>query len=153
MGKKKVIKQSEQEVLAEEAKRESATTKNAKTGETPAGKKLDHGKVYINATYNNTTISVTNRNGDVIAWATAGSLGFSGPKKATPFAATKIVATVAEKLKKTGLTNIDVVVKGVGSGRDSAVRSLINHGFNVLSIKDVTPIPHNGPKPTKPRRV
>lgn len=153
MGKVKVIKQSEQEILAESDKLEKAVAKSMKTGETSSSKKIDTGRVYIKATYNNTIISVTNKKGDVLAWASAGSLGFSGPKKATPFAATKIVATVAEKLKKTGLQNVDVIIRGIGSGRDSAVRSLMNHGFNILSIKDVTPIPHNGPRPSKVRRV
>ena len=96
---------------------------------------------------------MTDRGGNVIAWASAGSLGFSGPKKATPFAASKIVAALAEKVKKTGPFNVEVVVKGVGSGRDSAIRSLANQGFNIISIKDVTPVPHNGPRPPKRRRV
>jgi small subunit ribosomal protein S11 len=98
-------------------------------------------------------ITVTDQNGNVVTWGSAGSLGFSGPKKATPFAAQKVVATIAEKLAKTGPFNVDVIVSGVSVGRDSAIRSLINHGFNINSIKDVTPIPHNGPKPKKVRRV
>ena len=89
----------------------------------------------------------------MVAWASAGSLGFSGPKKATPFAASRVVSAIAEKLKKTGLVNVDVFVTGVGSGRDSAIRSFANQGFNLMSIKDVTPIPHNGPRPRKVRRV
>ena len=116
-------------------------------------RKVDEGRVYINASYNNTTITVTDNKGAVIAWATAGSLGFAGPKKATPFASSKVVATIAEKIQKTGPFNVDVFVSGVGSGRDSAVRSLANHGFNVLSIRDVTPVPHNGPKAPKVRRI
>lgn len=152
MGKKKIIQQTEEEILKEKEKLETAMTKAAKP-EAVAGKKIESGRVYINATYNNTLITVTDRQGNVLAWASAGSLGFSGPKKATPFAASKVVAAVAEKLKKTGVSNMEVVVKGVGSGRDSAVRSLANQGFNILSIKDVTPIPHNGPKPRKVRRV
>ncbi|MCX6702903.1 MAG: 30S ribosomal protein S11 [Candidatus Wolfebacteria bacterium] len=121
--------------------------------EKTSSKKIDGGRIYINASYNNTILSVTDRKGGVIAWASAGSMGFSGPKKATPFAASKIVAAVAEKLKKTGIVNVDVIVRGVGSGRDSAVRSLAGQGFNILSIRDVTPIPHNGPKARKTRRV
>ncbi|MDP3014981.1 MAG: 30S ribosomal protein S11 [bacterium] len=116
-------------------------------------KKIDSGRIYINASYNNTVLTVADRKGDVIAWASAGSLGFSGPKKSTPFAASKVVAAVAEKLKKIGIVNFEVIVKGVGSGRDSSIRSLANQGFNILSIKDVTPIPHNGPRPPKVRRV
>ncbi len=116
-------------------------------------RKISHGKVYINASYNNTIVSVTDEKGNIIAWATAGSLGFSGPKKATPFAASKIMTVISEKLKAAGATDLDITVKGVGSGRDSAVRSLLNQGFNIVSIKDVTPVPHNGPRPRKLRRV
>lgn len=122
----------------------------------PAAKKaksIESGRVYINVSFNNTLITVTDQNGNVVAWASAGSLGFAGPKKATPFAAQKVVATVAEKIAKTGPFNVDVIVSGVSVGRDSAIRSLINHGFSINSIKDVTPVPHNGPKPKKVRRV
>lgn len=125
----------------------------AKAAPKKGGRKVDEGRVYINASFNNTTITVTDKKGGVIAWATAGSLGFAGPKKATPFASSKVVATIAEKIQKSGPFNVDVYVSGVGSGRDSAVRSLANHGFNVLSIRDVTPVPHNGPKPPKVRRI
>ncbi|RME60934.1 30S ribosomal protein S11 [Candidatus Parcubacteria bacterium] len=115
--------------------------------------RLQAGRVYINASYNNTIVTVTDMQGNVITWASAGSVGFTGPRKATPFASSKIIAVLAEQLKPTGLKDIEVVVKGVGSGRDSAIRSLINQGFNVLSLRDATPIPHNGPRPPKPRRV
>ena len=153
MGKKKVIKQTEEEVLKEKDKLETAMIKAGKTESTSKGTGPGNGRVYINASYNNTMVAVTNKQGDVLAWASAGALGFTGPKKATPFAASKIVATVAEKLKKIMPMHVDVVVRGVGSGRDSAIRSLGNQGFNVMSIKDVTPIPHNGPRPPKVRRV
>jgi small subunit ribosomal protein S11 len=116
-------------------------------------KKVELGRVYVNASYNNTTVTVTDAKGDVLAWATAGGLGFSGPKKATPFASSKVIAAIAEKVQSTGLRDVHVIVKGIGSGRDSAIRSLINHGFNILSIKDATPIPHNGPRAAKTRRV
>jgi small subunit ribosomal protein S11 len=116
-------------------------------------KNVGQGRAYVNATYNNTVISVTDTKGDVLAWATAGSLGFAGPKKATPFAASKIVAVVAEKLKGVGVTELEVFVKGIGGGRDSAIRSFANQGFEIKAIRDVTPIPHNGPKPKKVRRV
>jgi small subunit ribosomal protein S11 len=149
MGKKKVIQKTEEEIVKEIKTTESAAAKAAKI----VKKKVERGKVYIKASYNNTIITVTDEKGNVIAWATAGSLGFSGPKKATPFAASRIVSAIAEKLRKTGLSDIDVYIKGVGSGRDSAIRSLIGQGFNVLSIKDMTPLPHNGPRPKKVRRV
>ncbi|MCL5006645.1 MAG: 30S ribosomal protein S11 [Patescibacteria group bacterium] len=145
MGKTKIIKPKTEETAAETAKAPAKTTKG--------GRKVDNGRVYINASYNNTTITITDSKGGVLAWATAGSLGFSGPKKATPFAASKIIAALAEKVEKTGPVNVEVYVSGVGGGRDSAVRSLLNHNFNILAIKDVTPIPHNGPKPPKVRRV
>lgn len=151
MGKKKITQKTEEEVLKEKDKLETAMTKAA--GKGAVIKKIDSGRIYINASYNNTVLTVADRKGDVIAWATAGSLGFSGPKKSTPFAASKVVAAVAEKLKKIGIVNFEVIVKGVGAGRDSSIRSLANQGFNILSIKDVTPIPHNGPRPPKVRRV
>ncbi|OGY67902.1 MAG: 30S ribosomal protein S11 [Candidatus Harrisonbacteria bacterium RIFCSPLOWO2_02_FULL_45_10c] len=125
----------------------------AKTSQATTTKRVDRGRVYIGASFNNTIITVTDEAGNALCWASAGGLGFSGPKKATPFAASKVVAAIAEKLKKTGLVNIDVFVTGVGSGRDSAIRSLANQGFTILSIRDVTPIPHNGPRPKKVRRV
>lgn len=151
MGKKKVIKQTEAQVLKESDNLEKTMTKVS--GKGGGSRKIEQGKVFINATYNNTLITVTNKGGDVIAWVSAGSLGFAGPKKATPFAASKAVAALVEKLKKVGLSEIEVVVKGVGSGRDSAIRSFANQGFNIVSVKDVTPIPHNGPRPKKPRRI
>lgn len=131
------------------------TTKSENKPSVPAkkSKSFDSGRVYINVSFNNTIITITDQNGNVVAWASAGSLGFSGPKKATPFASQKVVATIAEKIAKTGPFNVDVIVSGVSVGRDSAIRSLINHGFVINSLKDVTPIPHNGPKPKKVRRV
>ncbi len=152
MGKKKITQKTEEEVLKEKEKLETAMTKAASKNQKEP-KRIEIGRAYINATYNNTILTITDKDGSVIAWSSAGSLGFSGPKKATPFAASKVVAAVVEKLKKSKPENLEVIVKGVGSGRDSAVRSLANQGFNILSIKDVTPIPHNGPRPTKTRRV
>lgn len=146
MGKKKVAQKSQAEGAASEgaAPRPVAAKKY---------RNLEKGRAYINATYNNTVVSVTDQKGNVLAWATAGSLGFAGPKKATPFAASKIVAVVAEKLKAMGITELELFVKGIGGGRDSAIRSLANQGFQITTLKDVTPIPHNGPRPPKIRRV
>ncbi|MBM3281504.1 MAG: 30S ribosomal protein S11 [Candidatus Harrisonbacteria bacterium] len=149
MGKKKVAAESQEEVLKQGEAVETAMVKMAKS----VSSKVEEGRVYIKASYNNTHITVTDAKGNVIAWASAGSLGFSGPKKATPFAASKIIAAIAEKLKKSGPFNVTVYVNGVGGGRDSAVRSLLNNGFTILGIKDVTPIPHNGPKPKKARKI
>ena len=125
----------------------------AKMASAKKSHRVQEGKVFINATYNNTVVTVTDVKGNVIAWASAGSLGFAGPKKSTPFASSKVIAAITEKVQATGPKDISIIVKGIGSGRDSAIRSLINNGFNVLSIKDATPIPHNGPRPVKVRRV
>ncbi|OGG37687.1 30S ribosomal protein S11 [Candidatus Jorgensenbacteria bacterium GWA1_54_12] len=111
------------------------------------------GRIYIRASYNNTSVTVTDETGNVIAWMSAGSLGFSGPKKSTPFAASKVVEAITEKLAKSGLTEVEVFAKGVGSGRDAALRALAAQNLQITSISDVTPIPHNGPRPRKSRRV
>ncbi|NQT49223.1 30S ribosomal protein S11 [Candidatus Kuenenbacteria bacterium] len=111
------------------------------------------GAAYIKATYNNTIVSLTDQAGNVISFSSAGANGFRGPKKATPYAATVIVRDAAEKAKPYGLKDVNVFVRGVGMGRESAVRALNANGLNVLSIKDVTPIPHNGCRKRKPRRV
>ena len=147
MAKKTVVTKKE------EAKVPAAQPVAAVAAPVKKGKKVEQGRAYINASYNNTTITMTDMTGNVLTWASAGSLGFSGPKKATPFASSKVVAAIAEKLQNVGLKDLNVIVKGIGSGRDSAIRSLLNHGFNILSIKDVTPIPHNGPRRAKVRRV
>lgn len=111
------------------------------------------GRIYIQATYNNTIITATDSVGNVLAWSSAGSAGFRGPKKATPYAASIIIKNVAEKTQPYGLRDVEVFVKGVGAGRDSAIRALHANNLNVLSIKDITPIPHNGCRPPKVRRV
>ncbi len=144
MGKKKVIHKSGDQAAAADA---------AIKPKKEIARKVDVGRVYINATFNNTMITVTDDKGNALAWASAGQLGFSGPKKATPFAASKVVAAIAEKLGKSGPASIHILVNGVGGGRDSSIRSLANQGYAILSIKDVTPVPHNGPRPPKVRRV
>ncbi len=120
---------------------------------TVSPKKGGKARIYVKASYNNTVVTVTDMKGGVLAWATAGSLGFNGPKKATPFASSKVVATLTEKLKTKKITDLEMFVRGVGGGRDSALRSFVAQGFNVTAIKDVTPVPHNGPRPKKVRRV
>lgn len=150
MGKKKIGTQDGTEAINQAGAVETAV---AAASTKTVGKKLDQGRVYVKASYNNTIISVTDDNGNLVAWSTAGSLGFKGPKKATPFAASKIVAALSEKLRKAGLSNITIYLNGIGGGRDSSIRSFVNQGFNVLGIQDVTPIPHNGPKPKKVRRI
>jgi len=114
---------------------------------------IQKGQAHIQCTYNNTLITITDTNGSVLGWSSAGLLGFKGAKKATSYAATQVAADVVAKVAKFGISNLDVFVKGVGSGREAAIRALANKGFNLLSIKDVTPIPHNGCRPRKPRRV
>lgn len=161
MGKNKVIEQKIDEVTkapastatAVEATGATIAAETSKQTGAKRSKRVESGRVYVKASYNNTVITVTDSQGSVITWATAGSLGFAGPKKATPFAASKIIAVVSEKMKNIGMSSIEIFVRGIGSGRDSAVRSLANQGFNILSVKDVTGIPHNGPRPPKVRRV
>lgn len=149
MGKKRIIKQTAEEVLKEKEKQESAI----KSKKEAKGKKLVRGRAYIQSTYNNTIITITDTKGDVVAWESAGGVGFKGPKKATPFAATKAVESLVKKIAKTGLKEVDVFVKGIGAGREAAIRALANNGIDVLLIKDITPVPHNGCRPPKPRRV
>lgn len=116
-------------------------------------KMIKRGQAHVQATYNNTIVSISDLNGAVIGQCSAGSCGFKGPKKATPYASSIIVKTLVDKVKNYGLQEVDVYVKGVGAGREAAVRALHANGLNVLSIKDMTPIPHNGCRPKKPRRV
>jgi small subunit ribosomal protein S11 len=147
MGQKKVV-----EKKAEETK-ETESKSVAKSALAKKYKNVENVRIYINSTYNNTIITVTDLNGNVLTWASAGSLGFSGPKKATPFAASKVASVIAEKIKPLEIKNMEIYVKGIGAGRDSAIRSLAEAGFNIVLLKDVTPIPHNGPRPPKVRRV
>ena len=149
MGKKRVIKQTIEEVLKEKEAREVTAKKKKEVKD----KKLDQANIYIQSTYNNTIVTVTDLKGDVVAGESAGAIGFRGPKKATPFAATKVVDSLINKIQKIELREANVFVKGVGSGREAAVRALAANGVEILSIKDVTPIPHNGCRPRKPRRV
>ncbi len=111
------------------------------------------GCCYVQATFNNTIVTLTDLNGNVLAASSAGACGFRGPKKATPYAASVIVKTVTEKVKESGLKDVNVFVKGVGGGRDSAVRALNANGLNVLNLRDVTPLPHNGCRASRARRV
>ena len=150
MGKKKVIKQSADAISKDGAVLETSVAKEQPKS---VSKKIENGRIYINASFNNTIISITDDKGNALAWSSAGTLGFAGPKKATPFAASKVVAALAGKLRNAGPVNVAVFLNGVSSARDSALRSLSNHGFNIISIKDVTPVPHNGPRPAKVRRV
>lgn len=112
-----------------------------------------HGDVHISATFNNIIISITNKQGQVISWGSAGKMGFRGSKKNTPYAAQQAAADAAKVAIDAGMKKADVYVKGPGSGREGAIRSISNSGIEVVTIKDITPLPHNGCRPPKKRRV
>jgi len=150
MGKKRIIQKTEKELIEEREKVEAAVKKEFKT-EVPA--KTKEGRIYIFSSYNNTIISLTDPQGNVLTWASAGSIGFKGTKKSTPFAASKVAELVSQTARKLGLERVQILVKGIGSGRDSAIRSLASRGLDITSVKDVTPVPHNGCRPPKARRV
>lgn len=118
-----------------------------------AKRQVPRGNVYVHASFNNTIITIADVKGDVIAWASAGTCGFRGPKKATPYAAGIVVREAVKKLEGTGMREASVFIRGIGSGRESAVRALHVNGIQVIHISDVTPIPHNGCRPPKPRRI
>jgi small subunit ribosomal protein S11 len=140
-------------VPTETAPVESAE-KADKTKKRKKGKKhVTRGRAFIQATYNNTIVTFTDQQGNALAQSSAGRCGFRGPKKSTPYAAGVIVRDASERVREIGLKDIDVFVRGIGSGRDGAIRALNAQGFNMISIRDLTPIPHNGCRPKKPRRV
>lgn len=151
MGKKRVIKKGPSAQAGEE--RDTKESANNRSREAKAVHKAMRGVAHIQATYNNTIITISDDAGGAISWSSAGSLGFSGAKKATPFAAARVAEVAVEKARKSGLQEVAVKVSGVGSGRDSAIRALANQGLQILSIRDVTPVPHNGPRAKKVRRV
>jgi small subunit ribosomal protein S11 len=114
---------------------------------------VSQGRAYIQSTFNNTIITVTDNEGGVLAWASSGTVGFKGTKKGTPFAASLAARAVASKVQEYGMRRVDVYVKGPGSGRETAIRSLQSAGLEVSSIRDITPIPHNGCRPPRRRRI
>jgi len=150
---------------AEDIKKKQDTTKTAEVKKNDTKKKskfrtkkkekkiVINGKAYVNATFNNTIVSITDRDGNVLSWSSAGSKGFKGSRKSTPYAAQVAADDAAIKAAEYGLKNIDVEVKGPGSGRETALRALQARGFKILSIKDTSPIAHNGCRPPKRRRV
>lgn len=144
MGKKRIIK-TEGTKSAEGVPKEAAV----KTSK----KKIVAGVLHVQSTYNNTMVLLTDESGNALAASSAGAIGFKGAKKGTPFAAAKVGEILAEKAKNFGIKEVSVIIKGVGSGRESAVRSFIAKGFGLSGIKDVTPVPHNGPRPKRARRV
>jgi len=133
---------------AEEGKK-LAKTKKKKV----AVRQVPRANAYIQATYNNTIITMADLNGNVLGWSSSGKVGFKGPKKATPYAASLVAKDLADKVVDYGIKEVSAFVKGIGGGREGAIRALHTNGFNVVSINDVTPIPHNGCRPPKRRRV
>lgn len=152
MGKKHIIETNQEEAIKEQEKVNKTVEKEVKVKSTIAG--IQTGKIFISSSYNNTILTLTNSKGQVLAWKSAGSVGFKGAKKSTSFAASRVAEAISNICKKMGIVDrIEVFIKGIGAGRESAVRTLITQGLNVSSIKDVTPIPHNGCRPKKVRRV
>ena len=144
MGKKRIVKTKEGAAEGEAAKSGArASTK----------KRLDAGVLHVQSTYNNTIVVLTDTKGNAVCSASSGSLGFKGAKKGTPFAAAKVGEAIAAKASTLGLKEVSIIVKGVGSGRESAMRSFASKGFSIVSINDATPVPHNGTRPPRARRV
>jgi len=146
MGKIKITnKENEVEQEPTEAKPQS-------TAKVPK-KKVVAGTLHVEATFNNTKVVLSDKNGNTLFWTSAGSLGFKGAKKGTPFAASKAGQIIGEKAKALGIKEVDVKVTGVGSGREPTIRAFMAYDIEISGVRDVTPVPHNGPKPKKPRRV
>lgn len=148
MGKKRVAKKTEEELIKEAEKIGAKKEVKIKTE-----RGIETGKVYIFSSYNNTIMTLTDSQGNTLFSSSAGKVGFSGTKKGTPFAASKVAEMIADAIKKLGIKKIEVLIKGVGSGRESALRTFGAKEINIVSIKDITPIPHDGPRPPKVRRV
>ncbi len=144
MGKKRIVKKKGSTMS--KGLKARALAKTSK-------KKLAEGILNVQSTYNNTKVNLSDLDGNVVIWSSSGALGFSGAKKSTPFAAAKVGEVVGEKAKMMGVKEVSAVIKGVGQGRESALRAFIGVGINLTSIKDETPVPHNGPRPPKARRV
>ncbi len=142
MGKKRIVTTNE-----------TSSDKNSKVGKSSKKKVLTSGVLFVSSTYNNTILSVADEKGNIAFSSSSGALGFKGAKKGTPFAAAKVGETLADKANEYGMREVSVVISGVGAGRESAVRGFISKGIVLKKIKDATPVPHNGPRPPKPRRV
>lgn len=142
MGKKRIVKKGG----------DQGGSGTAASGRAPK-RKLESGILFVEATYNNTKVSFADPQGNTLLWSSSGSLGFAGAKKGTPFAAAKVGELLGDKASQMGVREVAVVVKGVGAGRESSIRAFTTKGIHISSIKDETPVPHNGPRPPKPRRV
>ena len=150
MGKIKIITKEEEKVDTTEKVAVEATVKS---GVKVPKKKVVSGTLHVEATFNNTKVVLSDKDGNTLFWTSAGSLGFKGAKKGTPFAASKAGSIIGEKAKALGIKEVDVKVKGVGSGREPTIRAFMAYDIDITGVNDVTPVPHNGPKPKKPRRV
>lgn len=128
-------------------------SKSRKDSNVQTSQRMQEGKVFVFSSYNNTIISLADLHGNVLNQKSAGAMGFKGARKSTPFAASKVAENIAQAAKKAGIEKVMVFIKGIGSGRESAIRSLVSQGLDVVAIKDVTPVPHNGCRPPKVRRV
>ncbi len=144
MGKKRIIRK--QGTSVNEGLRSRALSRAAK-------KKIDKGTLHIQATYNNTIVTLTDKRGNSLMASSSGCLGFKGAKKSTPFAAAKVGELVADKALQMGMKEVDVVIRGVGAGREASMRSFTAKGISITGIRDETPVPFNGPRARKPRRV
>lgn len=142
---------AEKAAKAGEALKPSAAA--ARPRKKKAIRQVSSGRAYVHASYNNTIVTLTDASGNVLSWSSAGVVGFKGPKKSTPYAAGVIVKDACDKARDSGLKEVNAFVTGIGSGREAAVRALHANGINVMAIKDVTPIPHNGCRAPKPRRI
>ena len=151
MGKKHIVEVNQEELIKEKEKIDGTLKKEVKVRS--SAERVFEGNIYVSSSYNNTLITLTNAKGQVLAFKSAGSVGFKGTKKATSFAASRVAEAMSNICKKIGIEKISIFIKGIGAGRESAVRTLIAQGLNVVSIKDITPIPHNGCRPKKIRRV
>ena len=150
MGKKHIVETSQENLIKEKEKVDQTIGKEVKV---KTKDKVSMGRIYISSSYNNTIVTLTDSRGQVLASKSAGAVGFKGAKKSTSFAASRVAEAIINVCVKIGLEKVEVFIKGIGAGRESAVRTLVNKGLNVVSIKDVTPIPHNGCRPKKIRRV
>jgi len=153
MGKIRVAGTTEEKALEDSQQQEELLTKTKAEGGKGKNRQLARGNAYVRASYNNISVSFTDELGNVLAWSSSGAAGFKGPRKATPYAAGRVVELAAEKLGKVDFQELHIFVNGIGSGRDAAIRALVGKGYNVTSLKDVTPVPHNGCRPPKPRHV
>jgi len=151
MGKIKIADKENKEV--KEVTTGDVAAKTGTESKKLSRRRLETGILYVQSTFNNTKVLLTDQKGNAVCATSSGQIGFAGAKKGTPFAAAKAAETLAEKAELMGLKNVKVIVKGVGSGREAAIRGFISRGVQILSITDETPVPHNGPKPKKPRRI